>query len=85
LWKLILGNNRGLLLPGTLWSLTGLHELDVRDCGLKALPKAIEKMTGLRTLFLGGNGQLSALSTGLCSLVGLDELNVQSCGLTALP
>jgi Leucine-rich repeat (LRR) protein len=84
--KLVLSFNRNLAaLPAGLWTLTGLEELDLYACGLRALPEGIGRLAGLRKLNLFNNKKLTALPAGLCSLAGLEELNLSYCGLTALP
>jgi hypothetical protein len=84
--KLDLGGNEGLVaLPEGLWSLTGLAELDLHDCGLKALPEEIGGLVGLRRLDLAWNTDLRTLPAGLCALVGLEELHLMQCRLRVLP
>jgi hypothetical protein len=72
-------------LPESLWSLTGLEELNLQGCGLRALPEGIGALAGLQSLDLDGNRMLDALPEALWSLVGLVSLDLQNCGLTVLP
>jgi hypothetical protein len=72
-------------LPAGLWSLTGLEELDLMNCGLRALPEGICRLAGLKKLRLNNNRGLTALPEGLCALAGLEELHLYVCGLRALP
>ena len=54
-------------------------------CNLRALPKEIGALAGLKKLHLTMNRFLGMLLEGLCSLMGLEELNMRGCGLRALP
>jgi hypothetical protein len=76
-------------LPAGLWSLAGLRELDLHDCGLRTLPEEIGGLVGLRALSLGYNKELGSstatLPAALWSLAGLEELSLQWCGLRSLP
>ena len=85
LWVLDLRENVELTaLPAGLCSLVGLEELNLRCCGLRALPEGVGRLTGLRQLVLSWNRGL-LLPEGLWSLTGLEELRLAGCGLTALP
>jgi Leucine-rich repeat (LRR) protein len=63
----------------------GVADLDLAQCGLRALPEGIGALIGLWKLDLSCNDELSTLPEGLCSLAGLAELDLASCGLRALP
>jgi hypothetical protein len=79
------GNVELTALPERLWTLAGLEELNLRSCGLQALPEEIWGLTGLQKLDLSRNEELTALPEELWSLAGLEGLRLQECGLTALP
>jgi Leucine-rich repeat (LRR) protein len=49
-----------------------------------ALPEGIAGLTGLQTLNVCGNEELTALPVGLCALARLEELYMEVCGLEAL-
>jgi hypothetical protein len=84
--KLDLTGNRNLsALPAGLWTLAGLEELNLRTCGLMALPEGIEALAGLKKLNLSHNLGLTALPEALCTLAGLEVLDLQGCMLRALP
>jgi hypothetical protein len=69
-----------------LWSLTRLEDLNLANCGLRALPEGIGRLTALRKLNLCFNDELTALPAGLGQLRNLETLDIAvGCpGLAAL-
>ena len=57
-------------------------EIDLSGLGLKAVPESLDQLTGLQTLYLGGN-QLTALPESLGQLTGLQTLDLIGNQLTA--
>ena len=70
-------------LPAELWSLAGLRELDLHDCGLHTLPEEIGGLVGLRALSLRYNRGLTALPAGLGGLRNLEYLLLGGCPFLA--
>ena len=77
---LYLASNEALAaLPEGLCSLAGLEELNLMQCGLRALPKWCGGLAGLRTLDLWGNTGLGALPDGFVRLRNLEALDLDHC------
>ncbi len=96
LTRLCLSGHYGLRrLPGWLpKALAGLASLELRACGLCALPPRAAALPTLTCLRLGGNPLGDGGATGALdewwpasagSLTGLRELSLPDCGIVALP
>ncbi|KAL7099931.1 hypothetical protein ACP275_09G117600 [Erythranthe tilingii] len=65
--------------------LTSVRLLDLRRCGLQAIPKEIEKLIHLRWLDLGNNKFVGDDLKSICKLYNLQFLWVGWCGLQEIP
>ncbi len=72
-------------LPKDLSGLRSLETLDLKDCGITALPASLAKVTTLRTLVLSRTNLATLDDAVLAPLTQLRDIELDRCKLRALP